>query len=143
PALLEVLLDLRVLVVDGERDLDAARDDLRPEAAGGRLRDLAREDERDPVGAAERQLVAQRLLEPGPAGLGTVEDTRVGELELAEGEVVAVAAAAIVGCQRLGQPLLPAAEEAPELIRTEPVAERLQRRRVGADAKARVERVEG
>ena len=44
------------------------------------------------VGAAERELVEEHALEPGPAGGGAVEDARVGELELAQRERVAVAA---------------------------------------------------
>lgn len=78
-----------------ERGLDATGDHLRPEAAGGRLRDLAGEDERDPVGPAERELVADHPLEPGPARGGAGEDARVGDLQLAEGELVAEAAGTV------------------------------------------------
>ena len=48
------------------------------------------------VGPAERELVTDCLLEPVAACLGPVEDARVGQLELTEGELVAVAAAAVI-----------------------------------------------
>jgi hypothetical protein len=95
-----------------ERGLDAAGDDLGVEAPRGAARDPAVEHDRHLVGAAEGELVAQELLEPGPAGLGAVEHPGVGELELAEGEQVAVAAAAILRREGRRQARLPAAQEA-------------------------------
>jgi hypothetical protein len=66
--LLPVLLDLRGAVVDVDPGLDAAVDHPGLEAAGRAAADPAAEDDRDVVGAAERQQVAERLLEPiGPA----------------------------------------------------------------------------
>ena len=75
----------------------------------------AAEDDRDAVRAAERELVAQRLLEPLAARQRAVEHPGVGELELAEGELVAVAAPAVLGGEGRGQPRQPAAEEALDL----------------------------
>ncbi len=77
-ALLQVLLDLRVLVVHLEADLVAAVEDARAEAAGRGGDHRAGEDDGDLVGPPERQLVADRALEPLPTRLRTVEDARVG-----------------------------------------------------------------
>lgn len=54
------------------------------------------------VGTAERQQVAERLLEPVAAGLRPVEDARVGALEPTEAEPVAVASLAVVAVNAEG-----------------------------------------
>jgi hypothetical protein len=96
----EVLLDLGAAVVDLQRRLDAGGDHAGVEAARGLARDAPAEHDRDPVGAPQRELVAQRLFEPLAARQRPVEDPGVGQLELAEGELVAVAAAALGGVER-------------------------------------------
>jgi len=100
--------------------------------------DPAPEHDRDVVGA-QRELVADRLLEPAAARLPAVEDSSVGELELAEGELVAVASLAVFGGQRRGQDPLPAAEEAPDVAGREPGADRGQCFAVRAGAEAVIE----
>ena len=77
------------------------------------------------VGAPKRELVAERLLKPRPAGLRAVKDARVGELELAEGERVAVAAAPVGGREGRGQARLPAAQEGLDVARRQGRADRL------------------
>jgi hypothetical protein len=99
-------------------------------------------DDGDVVGPAERELVADRALEPLPARLRAVEDARVGQLELAEGELVAVAAGALLLRERAREQMLPAAEEAPDVLVAEPGADRFQRLGVRAGAEAVVERLE-
>jgi hypothetical protein len=93
--------------------------------------------DREVVAVVDRRLGAERaaVFEPLSACLGAVEPARVGQLELAEREIGAVAALTVVGGQRRGQPLLPAEKETPDLVGAEPVAERLQRVRVGAGSK--------
>jgi len=114
-AFLQVLLDLRGFVVDLEPGRVVAVEDPGVEATGGGGDDPAGEDDGDALGPAEGELVAERLLEPQPARLRAVEDARVGELELAEGQLVAVAALAVLGGEGRGQDPLPAAEEGPHV----------------------------
>src|SRR5207247_8897509 len=67
----------------------------------------------------------------GAAGPGPVEHARVRELELAHRELVAVAAQAVLGADRLRQPGLPAPEEAPDLLRRQAGGDLGQRGGVG------------
>ena len=103
---------------------------------------LPREHERDVVGSAEGELVADHPLEPVTAGLGTVEDARVGELELAQCELVAVAARAVLVGERARQQPLIAAEERPHPCGRQPRADRGERLSISARAEAVVERRE-
>lgn len=58
------------------------------------------EHDRDPVRAAERELIGDRALKPCSAGGGAVEHARVGDLELTERQLVAIAAVNILGSER-------------------------------------------
>jgi hypothetical protein len=138
--LLEVLLDLRVLVLDLERDLVAAVADAGLEAARAGRAHGAGEDDRHLVGPGEPELVAGHALEPVAAGLGTVEDARVGELEPAQRQPVAVAAAPVGVCERRRRQPLPATAERPDPARAQPGADRGERVGVSGRAKAVVER---
>jgi hypothetical protein len=84
----------------------------------------------------------EQPLEPGPPLSGAVEDPGVGELELAEGELVAVAAAAVLGAEGRGKERQPAAQEALDLAGRERARDLGQGLRVGARAEAVVERLE-
>src|SRR6266849_5679475 len=86
--LLEVLLLLGGLEVDLDRGVDASRDHPGPEAPRGPGGDPAGEDQRHLVRPAEVEVLPDGLLEPCPPGAGTVKDPGVGELDLAEGELV-------------------------------------------------------
>src|SRR5262249_13667683 len=109
----------------------------------GRGRDhAAGEDERDVVGTAERELVADHALKPGPACLRAVENARVGELDLTERELVAVAGLAVCVRERARQQPLVAPEERPHLALRKARADRGQRVTVGAGAETVVERLE-
>lgn len=129
--------------MDLQAHLVAAVEDARPEAARRAGDHLAGEDDGDVVGAAERELVAEYALEPFPAGLGTVEDARVGELELAERDLVAVAALAVLVGEGTRERTLTAAEEGPDVAGLQAGADRRQRLGVGAGAEAVVERLKG
>jgi len=128
--------------VDLNRRLDAAVDHAGEEASRRLAADPTPKDDRDVVGPAQRELVADRLLEPGPAGLGAVEDPGVGQFELAEGELVAVAQPAVGRGERRGQPGLPATEEALHVARRQAARDRGQRLGVVGRAEAVVERLE-
>jgi hypothetical protein len=99
--LLQVLLELGAAVADLERGFNAVAHDARLEAAGSRAGagadDAPLEDDRDAIMPAERELLAQGLLEPEPGGGRRVEDAGVRELELAHGELVPVARGAVCG----------------------------------------------
>jgi hypothetical protein len=77
-ALLQVLLDLRVLVVHLQADLVAAADHARPETPRGGGDHLAGKDDGDVVGTAEDELIGEHALEPGTAAAGGLK-TRVPE----------------------------------------------------------------
>jgi hypothetical protein len=94
-------------------------------------------------GPAEAELVADRLLEPVAARLRTIGDARVGELELTDGELVAEASLRVFVAEGVRQRALPAAEEGPDVPRREARADGAEHLRVGAGAKAVVERLEG
>ena len=102
-ALFEVLLDLRGAVVHLDRRLHAFVEDLGVKPPRRPAGDAAAEHDRDLVGAPERELVGQGALKPRPPRRGAVEHAGVGDLGLAERELVAVAARAILRGQRRGQ----------------------------------------
>jgi hypothetical protein len=91
-AFLEVLLETRRAVVDGQLRVDALGDDLGAERAGRLLGDPPIEDDRDLLGTAKVEVIADDAFEEGAARLRTIEHAGVGELDLAEGEVIHVAA---------------------------------------------------
>ena len=124
---LEVLLDLGGAVVDLDRWLHAGRDDLGVEASGGLARDAAAEHDRDLVGAPERELIRERALKPGATGGGPVKHVRVGELKLPERQLVAVAAATVLGGKRRRQTRLPARKERPHVCGRKSLADAGQR----------------
>jgi hypothetical protein len=110
-ALFEVLLDLRGAVVDLDRGLHAAGDDLGVKPAGGAAGDAAAEHDRDLIGASECQLIGERALEPRAARGWPVEHARVGDLELPERELIPIPTSAVLRGERRRQPRLPAIEE--------------------------------
>jgi hypothetical protein len=67
-AFFEVLLDLRGAIVDLDRRLHAAVEDLGVEPARGLSAHAAAEDDRGLVGPSEGELVGDRCLEPGAPG---------------------------------------------------------------------------
>jgi hypothetical protein len=80
-----------------------------PRRSGGYA---AAEDDRDLVRAPERQLIRKGALKPRPTGRGAVKHPRVGDLSLAKGQLVAVAAGAVLGGERRGERGLPAVKNA-------------------------------
>ena len=138
-ALLEVLLGLGVFVVRLDLRLDAAGDHAGPEPPRGTAADPAGEDKLHVVRTPERELVFEHQLKPLSDLGGAVGHARVGELELADREPVAVAPLAVSGIQRRGQVRLPVLEEPPDIAvvegvqrdgvldRPKPVIQRLER----------------
>jgi len=89
-AVLEVLLDPRVLVEDVEHDAAGVRSDRGPVDRGaehprGVPVDVAGEDDLDVGGAADVQVVADQCLEEAADPAGRVEDDGAGDLDLPHG----------------------------------------------------------
>jgi hypothetical protein len=109
--LFEVLLDLRGAVVHLDRRLHPFVEDLGVKPARRSTRDAPGEHDRDLVRAPERELIGQSPLKPRPPRGWAVEHAGVGDLGLAERELVVVAAGAVLRGQRRGQRGLPAVKE--------------------------------
>ena len=75
------------------------------------------EEELHPLGAAEVEVVADHLLEELAAVQRAIEDLSAADLELENGELVAVPGSAVFVAQRAGQTGEPAAEVALDLGR--------------------------
>src|SRR5215207_690436 len=87
-------------------------------------------------------MVTDDTLEEGAPSLGAVEHAGVGDLELAEGQLIGVASLQILSRKRRWQPVEPAPEERVDCCRAKSVADTLQRRRISAPTEAIVERCE-
>ena len=90
-------------------------------------------------GAPEVEVVPDDALEEGSARLGTVEDPGVGELDLAEGEVVEDAPPEVLAGKGRGQADLPPPEEALHRAGPEAIADALEDGGILAGQKAVVE----
>ena len=136
---LVVLLDAGRLVVDVQRRDDAVGEDPGAEPARGRRRlaadDAPVEDQRDPVGAADVEVLADDLLEEHPPGQGPVQHLGEGELGLQDRDVVAVAGPAVRGGERVRQPGQPLAHEPVDLGRR-PSRSQIRCSRVGSSQDA-------
>ena len=58
------------------------------------------EHDRDPVETTKRELIRERALKPGPPGGGAIKHARVGDLELAERELIDVPASVVLRGER-------------------------------------------
>jgi hypothetical protein len=90
------------------------------------LPDLAAEHQRYLVRAAEVEVVADDAFEEGPPGGGPLEHPGVGDLELAERQLVDIPGAQVSGGEGGRQPVKPAPEEAGHRAGAKPVADPLQ-----------------
>ena len=104
--------------------------------------DAAGEHDRDLVGASERELIRERALKPRPARGGPVKHPGVGDLKLAERQLVAVAALAILAGERGRQACLPAVKERVHVCRGQAGANLRQRGRVLAAGKPVIQGLE-
>jgi hypothetical protein len=85
--------------------------------------DLAAEDRGHLVGAAQVEVVADQPFEERPPGGGPVERLGVGDLVLAERQLIDVPGAQVRAGERRGRPGLPAPEEAGDRAGAGPVAD--------------------
>ena len=141
-----VLLDLGFLVLDAYGRGDIVGDDPGAERAWGAALaagvDAASEDQADPVGSADVEVVADELLQEDPAGDGPVEHLGEGELGLDDGDVVAVAGGGVLVGERVGQLGQPLAQQRLDLVLAETVADRLERGHVIDGGEGVVQRLE-
>jgi hypothetical protein len=127
---LVVLLDLGVLVKHVQAGGDPVGDHAGGEGAGGVVLAAAvdgpAEDQADPVGPAQIEVVPDDLLEEDPPGHGLVEHLGQGELCLQDGDVIPVARGPVGGTVRVRQPGQPLAQQRVDLGRAQGMADRLQ-----------------
>src|SRR6202171_3173111 len=134
PPLFVVLLDSGVLVVHVQARGDSFGDHPGAERAWCRAWPATHqppvEDQRNLVGAADVEVVADDLLEKDPTRDGAVHHLGQGELGLQDRDLWALAGGATPdadGMREYGQPL---AQQGVDLLGSEPIADRLQRRGV-------------
>ena len=85
------------------------------------------EDQRDLVGSADVEVVADDLFEEDPPGHRLVQHLGQGELGLQDRDVVAVAGGPVGGAERVRQDRQPLAQQRVDLVGSELVADGLQR----------------
>src|SRR5437868_13138915 len=86
-------------------------------------------------------MVTNDTLEEGAPCLRPVEDAGIGDLELAEGQLIGVAGLEVVSRKRRGQSVEPAPEEGVHSIGGQPVTDPLEGCRIGAPTETVVERL--
>ena len=125
-AVLEVLLDARVLVAEVDPDLGAGGEDPGLVAMLGRSPQLTGEDHRDLFGAADPDVVLNERFEEAAGAARVVEHERAGRLDLAHRELPPVAGGTILDRERRWDVGDPAIEERLHVLGAEGVAYRLQ-----------------
>ena len=144
--LFEVLLHVRVLVLDVQARLHAVSDHPCPVPVGGRrrrARDAQRKQEADSIGTSEVQILANDGFEEMAALHGAIEDLRQTDLELADRDAMVVTGGAVRGRHRPRQTLRPAIEEGLDVGRAERIAGGLHGGWIGTRQKPIVETFEG
>jgi hypothetical protein len=130
-AVLVVLLDAAVLVVDVQARGHRVGDDPSAEYPWGVASDLPTEDQADLVGAADVEVVSDGLLEKDPPRDRFVQHLGQAELGLQDRELVAVARRAVRRGERVRQPGQPLTQQRVDTVRGQAIAERLHPRHVG------------
>lgn len=143
--LLEALLHVGPLVLDVEAGVDAAGDD--PRAVSVRWRwcppgGSRREQEADPAGLAQVQVVPDDLLEEAPALYRMVKDLGQADLHLPQRPPVLVARLEVLRCQRPRQLRRPLLEEALHVAWLELIAHLLKPLRLAAGEEIVVQALE-
>ena len=114
-------------VVAADLRVDVGGDHLGAEGARGAPVDPPAEDQRHLLRLAHIEVVADELFEERPPSRRPVKHPGVGDLELAERQLLDISGAQVLTGQRGRQPPLPAPEEALHRARPEPIADPLQR----------------
>src|SRR6266545_3055011 len=146
PALLEVLLEPRVLVFDGELGLHPVLDHAGAEGARSRVwpsaHDPSVEEKLDTVWSSEVEVLPDDLLEELATRKRSPENLGKAELHLPDREAVRVAGGTVLAGEGVGQPGEPTTEEQVHVIWAERIADLLQRLGLLAGQKSVVERLE-
>jgi hypothetical protein len=122
---LEVLLDVRRLVLDVEARLHAVGDHACAIAVRRRRRPPRQtqgKEESDPIGATEVEILADHRFEEVAALDGLIEDVREAHFKLTDGEAVVVASGAVGRRHRPWEAMRPAIEEGLHVGGTERIA---------------------
>ena len=122
---------------------DAVGEHPGAEASRGPSADAPLEDQGDLIGTSEIEVVTDHLLEEDATRKGPVQGLGQGELGLEDRDVVAVARSTVGSGEGVRQDAQPLADEAVDLGRAEPGADRVETLRVLAGEKAIVEGLEG
>ena len=128
---LVVLLDFRVLVVHVQARGHPVGDDAGAEparrGAPALADDLPVEDQRDPVRAAQVQVVADQLIEEDPPAHRGVQHLGQGELRLQHRQLIAVPGRGVLRGERVRQQAQQPAGQRRDLALVQAVADRLHR----------------
>ena len=108
-------------------------------ASGSSSGDPPIKDQRHLFGTTNVQMVSDYPFKPHPPGLRSVKDTGLGDLELAEGQLVGVTGLEVLGAEGRRQTPPPTPEEAAHGPRTQPITGALQRFGIGARAESVVQ----
>ena len=111
PPLFEVLLDPGRFVITAQRGIDAFCQYPSPEWTRCRAVESPIKDQHDLIGPTYIEVIAKDPFKPHPASLRSVKHIGVGDLKLAEGQLVDIAGLPVRFSKRGGQPMQPAPEE--------------------------------
>ncbi len=126
------MLDVAALVLDVQARHDSVRDDARVKTPRRGPGDAAPEEQLHAIRPPQVQVVADDLFEELPPPQGAIEDLGAADLDLQHGQLIAEPRRLILRRQGQGQLGQPSAEEALDVGRAQPVADRLQRGRIRA-----------
>jgi hypothetical protein len=141
-ALLVILLDPCVLVIDVQRGDHSIGDHARAEPARRPRRDAAVEDQLHLTGSADVEILANHFLEKHPSRDGPVEDLSEGELRLKNRDLITEARLAVGGAERMRQQSQPLSQQSVDLLRAQSVADCLETPGIIAFQHAVIERFE-
>ena len=106
----------RGFVVAAQRRIDSLGQDSGAKRPGVRAIDRSIEDQRNLIGAPNIEVISNHTLKPHPARLRPVKHTGVGNLKLAECQIVDVAGSQVCFAQRRGQAAQASARRSSSLL---------------------------
>src|SRR5436190_2270546 len=136
---LVVLLDPGFFVVDVERGDHAVGEDPGAELARGPAGDAAMENQLHLIGPADVEILADDFLEETATGVGAIEHLRQRKFGLEDGELIAIASAAVGGGKGMRHPAEPLAKHRVDLRRVQGIREALHATGIRAGSNAVVE----
>ncbi len=138
-----VLLDLGLFVVDVERGDHAVGEDAGAELARGPAGDAAIENQLHLIGATDIEILPNHFFEETAAGLGAIEDLGQRKFGLEDGELIAVAGAAMACGKGMRQAAEPFAKHRVDLRGVQGIGDTLHAGGILAGSNAVIERLVG